>query len=316
MTEPLVSVVVSTRDRAEYLPRLVEALRRQTLTAGFEVVIVDDASTDDTPGVLERLVSDGDPTLRVMRLDRRAGAAAGRNAAWRIARGEIVAFTDDDCQPAPAWLANGVGAMTEADVVAGRTHPNPDQLDRLGPYARTMWPSFAETFPTCNVFYRRGDLEKVGGFDEAFGFSGGEDTELASRVRALGRTLTVRDDVVVYHDVHPGSFRAAARDTIRWSGIPLLFRKSAELRKLHLSAGIFWKSHQRVLLAVLGLALAPVTGVSVLLAGPWVVNHLRRKEEIPRLGARVASLPGAFALDVLQVGVLAVASVRHRSLVL
>jgi glycosyltransferase involved in cell wall biosynthesis len=314
----LASVVISTYGRAAYLPRLVRALEEQTLNPrDFEVIVVDDASPDDTSVVLAKLAANSPLTLRVERRQTNAGPASGRNTGWRLARAPVVAFTDDDCQPAPSWLERGLAALDGAvDVVAGATHPNPDQLDRLGPYSRTMWPSFADTYPTCNVLYRRADLEGVGGFDEDFPYPGGEDTELAWRVRALGRTTSVVDDVVVYHDVHPGSFRAAVRDTTRWAAIPLLFRKCEDLRE-GLFARIFWKGHHRVLLALLGLALAPVTGLlSLVLTMPWVYRHLRNGTEIPHFADRVVSLPGMFLVDVVMVGVLARGSIRYRSLVL
>jgi hypothetical protein len=202
------------------------------------------------------------------------------------------------------------------DVVAGRTHPNPDQLDRLGPYAHTMWPDYADTFPTCNVLYRRADLEATGGFDESFAYPGGEDTELAWRIRALGRTTGVVDDVVVYHDVHPGGFRGALKNTLRWQGIPLMFRKCPDLRD-GLYARVFWKGHHRVLLGLLGILLAPATwGLSLLLGAPWALTHVRRRREIPGLVSRLTSMPGSFAVQLLEVGVLTAGSVRYRSLVL
>jgi len=314
---PRVSVVISTYGRAAYLPGLIRALERQTLPAdAFEVVIVDDASPDETPEVLAKLAADTNVALRVERRPRNGGPAAGRNAGWRIARAPVIAFTDDDCQPAPEWLERGLAAIERGiDVVAGRTHPNPEQIDRLGPYARTMWPDYADTFPTCNVLYRRADLEAAGGFDESFGFPGGEDTELAWRIRTQGRTTAVADDVVVYHDVHAGGFREALRDTLRWDGIPLMFRKCPDLRD-GLYARLFWKGHHRVLLALAGLALAPLTGVSLVLVGPWLLTYLRRRTEIPGLASRVMSAPGAFAVQLMEIGVLAVGSVRHRSLVL
>ena len=314
---PLVSVVVSTRQRAGSLAALISALERQTLSPDrFEVVVVDDASTDDTPAVLMRRAEATRLRVRTARLDAQSGPAAGRNAGWRLARADVIAFTDDDCRPAPAWLEHGLAAMNGADVVAGRTHPDPEQLDKLGPYCRTMWPDYAETFPTCNVLYRRADLEAAGGFDESFGKHGGEDTDLAWRVESLGRRMAVDGDLVVYHDVHRGSFGSAAADAWRWLTVPLVFGRSAELRRRHLFGGIFWKRHERVVLAAIGLALAPFTGISLALTAPWVFGHIGNRREIPRLRDRITSLPGAYVVDALQVVALLAGSVRYGRLVL
>src|SRR4051812_33307560 len=104
-TLPDISVAVSTYGRARALPNLVRALERQTLPRErFEVVIADNGSTDDTPDVLEALRAQTTIDIRIVRVEQNRGPARGRNAAWRAARAPVVAFTDDDCLPQPAWL--------------------------------------------------------------------------------------------------------------------------------------------------------------------------------------------------------------------
>ncbi|MEA2352273.1 MAG: mycofactocin glycosyltransferase, partial [Thermoleophilaceae bacterium] len=91
--------MVPTRDRAERLPVLLEALAAQTLARDrYEVVAVDDGSADDTPRVLAAADVD-----RVVRHERSRGPAAARNSGWRAASAPLVAFTDDDCRPEPGW---------------------------------------------------------------------------------------------------------------------------------------------------------------------------------------------------------------------
>src|SRR4051812_244886 len=90
------SVVVATRNRAALLPRLVAALEAQAGAPAFEVVLVDDASHDHTPTTLEQLTESASVPVRHLRLDENRGPATARNAGWRAARGELIAFTDDD----------------------------------------------------------------------------------------------------------------------------------------------------------------------------------------------------------------------------
>ena len=90
---PLVSVVVATHNRAARLAALLESLQQQTLE-DFEVVVCDDASSDDTQDVLAR---PWQLDLRHVRRDVAGGPAKARNAGWRAARGRLIAFTDDDC---------------------------------------------------------------------------------------------------------------------------------------------------------------------------------------------------------------------------
>src|SRR4051812_15985420 len=162
--EPRVTVAVSTYQRAASVRRLVEALECQSLDpTQFEVVIADDGSTDDTPAVLQQLALTSPLDITILRSDRNCGQAAGRNRAWRAARAPVVAFTDDDCQPQPKWLEAGLEAMAHSKIVVGRTAPPPEQIPMTaGPFARTLRVEEARFFQTCNVFYRKADLEAAG----------------------------------------------------------------------------------------------------------------------------------------------------------
>ncbi|HEY2428771.1 MAG TPA: glycosyltransferase family A protein, partial [Acidimicrobiales bacterium] len=102
---PQVSVVIPTHNRAGMVTETLRALGGQEDAPPFEVIVVDDASTDDTQDVL-RLLADGFPVpLIALRQATNRGPATARNQGWRSARGDIVCFTDDDCVPQPGWLA-------------------------------------------------------------------------------------------------------------------------------------------------------------------------------------------------------------------
>src|SRR5687767_8588263 len=101
----VISVVVATHQRRHLLPRLLGALDAQREVGPFEVIIVDDGSTDGTWEELVRLGVDARFPLRVERLENNCGPAVARNVGWRRAEGQLIAFTDDDCVPQPGWLA-------------------------------------------------------------------------------------------------------------------------------------------------------------------------------------------------------------------
>src|SRR5581483_3099817 len=111
---------------------------------GFEVVVVDDGSPaeDGVAGVLDAAAADFPVPLRWVSLEQNAGPAVARNRAWRMAAGEWIAFTDDDCRPRPDWLVRLLAAADRAggaEVVQGRTEPDPDATDLLDEaYARSM----------------------------------------------------------------------------------------------------------------------------------------------------------------------------------
>jgi len=319
---PRVSVVVSTYQRAHLLPALVSALEAQTLDpSSFEVVIADNAATDDTRSVLDDLQRRSPLDLTVVHADQNRGAAAGRNLAWRSARAPIVAFTDDDCQPQPKWLEAGLAAMEHARIVVGRTGPPPEQeILTSGPFARTLRVDEPRFFETCNVFYRRSDLEAHEGFEKGFGI-GGEDTDLALRVIADGGSDTVAfaDDAVVHHDVRPSDFMAALRETLRWTDLPLVVRRHPEVRSTLLHRRLFWReAHPTALLAALGIGLAAARRrpLLLLLTVPWVRLRVTRLPLTPGPRRRWVVLPGALVLDLLEVAVMVRGSIRHRTLLL
>lgn len=113
---PRVSVVIATHNRAELLPKAVESVLRQSLQ-DFEIVVVDDASVDGTPRVLEQLAA-RDGRLRFVRSDENLGAGGARNLGFAAARGEFVAVLDDDERAEPDRLERQVSFLDEHPQVA------------------------------------------------------------------------------------------------------------------------------------------------------------------------------------------------------
>ena len=324
--EPLASVVVPTRDRRDRLARLLAALGDQEHAPPFEVIVVDDASVDDTDAWLRQ--RHADPfVLTVLRQPVRQGAAAARNRGWRVARAPIVCFTDDDCRPDPRWLSRLVGAFSQGsgmDLVQGRTIPDPDDASNRGPFSRTMVVTAEQGFyETCNVAYRRSVLEALGGFDESFRYPYGEDTDLAWRARRTGAKTTFVDDAVVRHAVWPSDYPAHLRDMPRREGLVLLYRKHPILRRHFGRRVLFREVHGPTLgalSAIAALALRPrakARWVGLVVAGAWYawVCHLVRPHPARRW-QWVTVVPLAFLADTYEVAVMARASLRYRTLLL
>lgn len=318
MSDPLVTVAVSTYNRAASLGVLLDALAAQTLAADqIEVVVVDDASTDGTPELLAARASNSPFRLTHVRLDRNRGQSAGRNTAWRRGCAAIVAFTDDDCRPTPGWLAEGLRAMDEPCVLVGATEPDPAQRDLLDPLARTMRVHRPTFTPTCNVFYRREDLEAVGGFDERYGGLAGEDTDLGWRVHGeLGRPLRFSAEALVYHDVRPRTFAKALADTKRWAGIGAVVARHPRMSSDAWPGRFLRPSHPRALLALAGVVLAFVFPPFVLLTLPWLRYAIFTGRPSVRWLRFVRFVPAVFAVDLSEVLVLAKTSIKHRTWIL
>jgi GT2 family glycosyltransferase len=212
----LVSVVIPTRNGARRLPIVLEALSRQTLPREhFEVVVVDDASEDETT-----TVATAHPLARAVRSDRPLGAPGASNMGVRAASASVIAFTDDDTVPAADWLERGLErlAASESGLVAGRIElslddpPTAAALVDLGRGYLDQENYVAEGFgATANLWARRDVLEEFGCFDERF-LGQGHDRDFGERALLAGRPIGFAGDVIVQHPA-----RSRARDLARVS---------------------------------------------------------------------------------------------------
>ena len=326
MPEPVISVVVSTYQRAQRLPRLVEALRQQEGVGSYEFIIVDNGSTDDTAEVMAKLEAEGggNGELRVLRIEENRGPAPARNAGWRAARAPLVAFTDDDCEPRGTWLAATVAAFEAgADVVQGRTVPDPD--GKAGPFSHTVSVAHGTiAYETCNIAYRRELLAQLDGFDETFrGASFGDDTDLGWRAKKTGADVRFQRDAVVAHEVTPSDYRAYLRARARRVGMVGVVARHPELRH-HLPGRFAYKrAHPLALLALSGIVLALVRPRSLfawLLTAALGRPYVRYRVTQGRLPARERHQPaviaGALLADLVEIYALGRESWRRRTLLL
>src|SRR5438128_7745134 len=156
---PTVSVVVPARDAEATIGSTLEALASQVVDVPYEVIVVDDGSSDATVDIATRTGG----SVRVLRLQG-AGAAAARNAGAAEARGEVLAFTDSDCSPVSGWLAAGLRALRDADLVQGPILPRPGATH--GPFDRSLWvQQESGMHESANLMVRREVFERVGGFE-------------------------------------------------------------------------------------------------------------------------------------------------------
>lgn len=219
MTTPIrVSVVISTRNRATVLPKALNGLLGQTGHPPFEVIAVDNGSTDGTADVIRSKLS-GLPQLRYV-LEPQLGLPHGRNAGVRAARGAIIAFTDDDVVVPPDWvatIARVFDAHPDVDVIGGRVTPIwpaalPSWLTRrqLGPFAlgergdapmRVGADNAAPCLVGANFAFRREVFDRIGLFDPAYTKS--QDREIQLRLWRAGGVGLYVPDMAISVDVPP-----------------------------------------------------------------------------------------------------------------
>jgi Glycosyl transferase family 2 len=136
----LISIVLSTRNRASIVPRAIDSATAQSY-GNFELIVVDDASDDETPEVLSTFA---DPRINVVRRDRQGGASATRNTGLAKARGEYVVYLDDDNIMYPHWLRGVAWAFElhpDAEVMIGARIIDDEQRNQGR--ARGGWPQLA-----------------------------------------------------------------------------------------------------------------------------------------------------------------------------
>jgi len=294
---PRISVVIPTRGRRpERLRAAVEALAAQEGLGRDELEVIVAAD----PGAAV-------PAARTVHADAPASAAAKRNLAWPLAEAPLVAFTDDDCVPAPGWAAAllAVHERRPTAFVQGRTLPDPAEAEDLWGLAVTQWIERDSPWQeTCNIAYPRELLERLGGFDEGYGELGGEDTDLGQRALQSGAAKVYEPRALVWHAVEQRRFRAALREAFRTRDQPQVLARFPHLRR-ELVLNLFYRAeHARLALALAGAATRR-PAIAVLAATPYVELHLRHYRLSPLSVMRASThLPVRAAVDAIETAVV------------
>jgi GT2 family glycosyltransferase len=203
---PVISVVVPTKGRARYLERCLAALGESDYPVGrFETVVVDDSDGPDVARVSE--LAPAEAGVRVVSA-RGTGPSAARNTGATAARGRYVAFTDDDCEPAPGWLTGLERALeAHSGCAAGGATRNGASDDAAAEASQIVVdavhaqfnrdPVAPRFFASNNVAFPATAFRDLGGFDEGFRYA--EDREMCDRWVASGHEFVHAPDALVLH---------------------------------------------------------------------------------------------------------------------
>lgn len=212
--EPLVSILISTFNKAEYLFQCLETILAYTDTP-FEIIIVDDCSSDGIPQLMAKLVN-----VHAVRNDKNSGFIKSCNKAAQLARGHYILFLNNDVMVTPRWLSalvETVGRYPQCGAVGGRLVRPDGTLQEAGSiiwqdgsalgYGRGDDPSKPEYCYVREVDYvsgayllvRAGDFRKLGGFDERYVPAYYEDSDLCMGIRKLGHKVVYQPQAAIIH---------------------------------------------------------------------------------------------------------------------
>jgi cellulose synthase/poly-beta-1,6-N-acetylglucosamine synthase-like glycosyltransferase len=202
----VISVVVPAYNAAATLPVCLRALERQTLLSD-EVIVVDDGSTDESANVVK-----GHAAHLLQQLHQ--GPAAARNLGTQSAKGDLVLFTDADCEPTADWIEQMVAPFADPRVMGVKGAYRTRQRQVV---ARLVQCEFEERYDRLERFgaidfidshaaaFRTEALREIGGFDPAFPQANNEDVDLSYRLAQTGSRMLFNRRAVVYHR-HPATW--------------------------------------------------------------------------------------------------------------
>lgn len=291
-----ISIVVPTYRRPGLLEQCLHALETQDFDPVlYEIIIADDAASEETRAQAETHAANSRMPIRYVPVVGRHGPAAARNVGWQAAQGEIIAFTDDDCQPDPRWLGEAMrmfAARPELAALAGRTVvplpalPTDYELDAAGL-------EYAE-FVTANCFCRRDMLARIGGFDERYTAAWREDSDLQFAILAQNGEIGFAGNAVVTHPVRPAPWGVSLRQQRKSQFDALLYKKYPALYRRHIQPGTPWDYYAIVLALAVGIG-AALTGQPFLAFAALIVWFGLTGNFLARRLQRTARTPGHVA---------------------
>jgi glycosyltransferase involved in cell wall biosynthesis len=210
----MISVIIPAYNAENTIRQCLQALTDQSYPAdSYEVIVVDDGSTDGTGGTAQ------DYAVRYIRQENQ-GPAAARNNGAQQAGGEIILFTDADCVPDVEWIKEMTNPFDKPEVMAVKGAYRTRQKSVVARFAQL---EFEERFgklrkaqstdmvDTYSAGLRRCKFLEMDGFDTSFPVANNEDTELSYRMSKLGYKMVFNPRAVVYHLSHPDSVCKYAR---------------------------------------------------------------------------------------------------------
>ncbi len=278
-----VSVVVPAYGRPGLLRKTLLSLLAQDLEPDtFDITVVDSSPDEANLHLVQALAREAPVMLRCLRKPPE-GPGPSRNLGARHSQAPVVAFIDSDCEAAPGWLRAGIRPFADEAVglVQGRTVPDPAvPMTSLSRSLRIEHEN--GLYETANMFYRRSAFDRSGGFERdatptALQPTGGEDTDLAWRVKRQGWSSVFEREALVMHAVLPIT-RAQWLVDRRFLIFPRLAARHPQLRGQFFARHFYDDAQAWLVLGLTG-SLLVLAGISPLALAAWAPYAARRMSD-------------------------------------
>jgi len=228
----LISVIIPTYGRPKQLTRCLESLVKQSLKEPWEIIVVDDGSDLDLTSIID-CINTSIPIRLYKQIN--SGPAKARNKGAELARGKYLVFTDDDCKPIPNWLENHFLNLNEGVMTGGQTINGIEKniycatsqvlLDFLYLFLKDTKLYF---FTSNNLALSKTDFIEVGGFDESFTTSAGEDRAFCAKWLSSDKKMKYIGSAELNH-YHDLNFKKLYRLHFKYGTAAVLLNAKMEL---------------------------------------------------------------------------------------
>ncbi len=216
----MVSVVVPAYNSQKTIKGLLDSLCVQDFKEPYEIIVVDDGSTDSTA-----LIASEYTNIRLIK-QVNAGPAAARNKGVSLAKGEIILFTDSDCEVFPDWISQMVLPFRQDPQVIGvkgayRTRQKEViarfvQLEYEDKYDKMKKEKYIDFIDTYSAGFKKDIFLNAGGYDTSFPVACSEDIELSYQLSAKGYKMVFNPDAIVFHQ-HPNTLRSYLKKKFKFA---------------------------------------------------------------------------------------------------
>ncbi len=294
----MISVIIPVKNGAGFIRECLRgAFNQHALETPYEVIVVDDGSTDETAEIAREM---GAQVIS----QPNAGPAAARNTGAEHARGEILAFTDADCVPAPAWLCHLVQPFSNPEVVGTKGTYRTQQKSLVARFVQQEYESKyihmarlpkIDFIDTYSAAYRRSVFLQNGGFETAFPVPSVEDQEFSFRLARKGYTMVFTPGAVVYHqhDHNLGEYIRRKYGIGYWKAFMLRWVPEKALSDSHTLASQRWQILLLglvMLAAGLGFFWPPLGWLALAALGLFYVTSLPALMQISHQDAAVLAI--------------------------